>query len=99
MWLLISRGPRPDATYWPGRRWLALIDAIAWPILCVVAIFKAPFGTGLFGVTAIVLAALVAARRSRTALCRNERYWFTTRRWGLILASLAAVGAATKMLS
>lgn len=99
MWVVISRELRPDATYWPGRRWLALVDALAWPMLWAVAIVKAPFGTGLVGVTAMAFVAFVAARRSRTALFRNERYWFTARRWGLALAGFATVGAATKLLS
>ena len=84
MWVLISRAPREDAAYWPGRRLLAMLDAVAWPMLWAVAVIKAPFST-------------VAARRTHRAVFRNERYWFTIWRWGLALAGLAAVGAATKL--
>lgn len=97
MWLLIARAPRRDAAYWTGRRWLALLDAVAWPILWAAAIIKAPFSTGLVGAVAVSLLVAVAARRSHRAIFRNERYWFTTWRWGLALAGLAAVGAATKL--
>jgi hypothetical protein len=31
MWMLLVRSPPPDAPYWPGRRWLSAIDAVAWP--------------------------------------------------------------------
>ena len=97
MWLLIARAPRQDAAYWPGRRWLALLDAAAWPMLWAAAVIKAPFSTGLAGAVAVSLLVVVAARRSHRAILRNERYWFTTWRWGLALAGLAAVGAATKL--
>ncbi len=32
MWFVFARAPLPDAPYWPGRRLLALVDAIAWPV-------------------------------------------------------------------
>lgn len=99
MWLVIARAPRQDAAYWLGRRWLALLDAVAWPGLWAVAVVKAPFSTGLVGPVAVLLLVAVAARRSHRAIFRNERYWFTTWRWGLVLAGFAAVGAATKLLS
>ena len=35
MWLLVAREPRPDAPDWPGRRLLAAVDAVAWPLLWV----------------------------------------------------------------
>jgi hypothetical protein len=97
MWVLISRAPRQDAAYWPGRRWLALLDAVAWPTLWAAAVIKAPVSTGLVGAVAVSLLVAIAARRSLKAILRNERYWFTTWRWGLALAGMAAVRAATKL--
>ena len=97
MWALVSRAPRLDAAYWPGRRWLALLDAVSWPVLWAVAVIEAPFSTGLVGTVAVSLLVAVAARRTHRAVFRNERYRFTTWRWGLALAGLAAVGAATKL--
>ena len=97
MWVLISRAPREDAAYWPGRRLLALLDAVGWPVLWAVAVIKAPFSTGLVGAVAVSFLVVVAARRTHRAVFRNERYWFTIWRWGLALAGLAAVGAATKL--
>ena len=98
MWVVIRRAPRQDASYWPGRRWLALIDALAWPIGCAFAIVRAPFDTGVVGLVAMSFALFVAARRCHTALFRNERYMFTTRVLALPLAILSVVGAAAKVL-
>ena len=42
MWLLVARGPRPDAPDWPGRRMFAAVDAVVWPLLWVLLI--APSG-------------------------------------------------------
>ncbi len=99
MWLLIARTPRRDAVYWTGRRWMALLDAVAWPTLWAAAVVKAPFSTGLGGAVAVALLVAVAARRSYRAIFRNERYWFTTWRWGLVLGGLVALGAVTKVVS
>lgn len=30
MWVLFARADPPDAPYWPGRRWLAALDAVGW---------------------------------------------------------------------
>ena len=42
MWLLVAREPRPDAPDWPGRRMLAAVDAVVWPLLWVLLIQHAP---------------------------------------------------------
>ena len=99
MWIVVSRVPRPDAAYWPGRRWLALVDALVWPISLGVLIFEVPFTTGVVGVVGILFATVIAARRSHRALLRNERYRFTTGRWVLALAGLSAIGAASRLLA
>lgn len=99
MRLVITRAPRQDAAYWPGRRWLALLDALAWPALWAIAVIEAPFSTGLVGAVALSFLGVIAARRSHRAIFRNERYCFTIWRWGLALAGLVAVGAATKLVT
>lgn len=99
MWVLTTRAPRRDAAYWPGRRWLALLDAVAWPMLWAAAVIKAPLSTGLVGAVAVSFLVAIAARRTHRAVFRNERYRFTTWRWGLALAGLAAMGAATRLLA
>ena len=47
MWLLVAREPRPDAPDWPGRRLLAAIDAVAWPLMWVLLIRHVPGPAGL----------------------------------------------------
>ena len=49
MWLLVARPPQPDAPGWPGRRGLAAIDALLWPLLWVVVVSHVPVVVGLVG--------------------------------------------------
>jgi hypothetical protein len=95
MWILFRRAARPDAAYWPGRRWLAVVDALAWPTVWLMAVLSAPMSTGIAGRTVMALAVLTAVRRSYRALWSNERYWFTTWRWGVPLATLLLFALAT----
>ena len=97
MWVLFARAPPPDAPYWPGRRWLAAVDAVAWPGAGRVVLSQVPGKGGL--VLAFVMALLVvsAARRVFTALLANHRYHFTTWRWGRVLAWMMVVGALLKL--
>ena len=96
MWLLFARASPPDAPYWPGRRWLAALDAVAWPSAGWVALTQVPGQRGL--VLAVVMSLLVvsAARRLFTALVVNHRYHFTTWRFGRMLAWLMAFVALLK---
>lgn len=73
MWLLLTRQPKPDAAYWPGRRVLAALDAVAWPALWLVALSHAPVPTGAVGlgcgrilrvVRGVALAARPVAQRT-----------------------------------
>ncbi|MGZ3195661.1 MAG: hypothetical protein ACXU60_01040 [Croceibacterium sp.] len=98
MWIAIARISPPDAAYWPGRRTLALLDAIAWPALWFIAILTLPAKTGVIGTVTQALSILFALRRAYLAFLWNERYRFTTWRWGLPLASLVALGAFIKVL-
>lgn len=99
MWILFARAPRPDAIYWPGRRWLAAADAVLWPAALVIALMNAPFSIGVVGLIAMALAVPVAVRRTHRALWHNERYQFTTWRWGAPLLALAGAGAVMRLMA
>ena len=97
MWLLVARDARPDATCWPGRRLLAAIDAIAWPLLWALVFSHAPAPVGLVGPFVGALAVVCAVSRLYRALCVNHRYRFTTWRWGRVLAGLLLFGWMLKL--
>ncbi len=98
MWIVITRTPRPDAPIWPGRKGLAAIDAVVWPVLWVVAVRHAPAPTGLVAPVVSAIAALSATMRMHRAFWANERYWFTTWRWGKIAAALLLMGWVLKLM-
>jgi hypothetical protein len=97
MWVLFARAPPPDAPYWPGRRWLAAVDAVAWPAAALSVLSHVPGEGGLVLALAMALAVVSAARRLVTALVANHRYHFTTWRWGRVLAWMMAVGVLLKL--
>jgi len=99
MWILFVRAPRCAAPYWPGRRGLAVLDALVWPSLWLAAIANAPLSTGIVGRAAVALAVALALRRVYRALWNNDHYWFTTWRWGAPVAALLLVGAMMKLMS
>ena len=96
MWILFARAPRPDAAYWPGRRWLAVIDAVAWPALALWALTRIPGTWGIFGPVCLATMLLVALASVARAVWLNHRYRFTT--WWLVraLIVLLMVGLALK---
>jgi hypothetical protein len=53
---------------------------------------------GVFGRVVGALLILFAIQRSSRALFRNERYRFTTWRWGVPVLGLVALGALIKAL-
>ena len=97
MWLLVAREPRPDAPYWRGRRLLAAVDALLWPLLWAVLLDHAPKPVGLMGPAAIAVAILCAIGRLHRALFLNHRYLFTTWRWGRSAAALLLIGLVLKL--
>ena len=97
MWLLVAREPRPDAPDWPGRRLLAAIDAVVWPLLWVWVFRHAPAPVGLVEPFVTAMAVLFGLVRLHRALWVNHRYWFTTWRWGRVAAALLVVGAELKV--
>jgi hypothetical protein len=97
MWLLITRAPLHDAPYWPGRRLLALGDAVAWPAAWIVLAAQLPEPSGIVGPMVIALAALSLLGRARRAVVQNHRYHFTTWRWGRVAAMLLLMGSVMKV--
>jgi len=96
MWVFFARAAPPDATYWRGRRWLAALEAVAWPTYWLTVLSHAPARMGLVGAVLAALAVLVGLNRLRVALCWNHRYRFTTWRWGRLLLGLLLFGLAMK---
>ena len=99
MWILFTPIPRPDAPYWPGRRWLAALDAVAWPGAWVFGVAHVPMSMGIVGTLVIAWAALSAAARLHRAVLRNERYRFTTWRWGRVLVGMVLLGLMMKLVA
>lgn len=97
MWVLFARAPPPDAPYWPGRRWLAAVDAVAWPAAAWSVLSQVPGEGGLVLALAMALTIVLAAQRLFTALLANHRYHFTTWRWGRVLVWMMAIGALLKV--
>jgi hypothetical protein len=97
MWLFLTRAPRPDAPYWPGRRLLALVDAVAWPATWIALATQLPQPAGIVGPMVIALAVLSMLGRVHRAAMQNHRYHFTTWRWGRVVACLLLVGFVLKV--
>lgn len=97
MWLVIARQPIPDAPYWPGRRALAAADAVVWPLGALPLVLNATTQTGVVAPVAVAVAGVAATVRLYRALWVNERYRFTTWRWGKVAAVLLIIGAVSKL--
>ena len=97
MWLLIARAPLPDAPQWRGRRILALLDAVFWPLFVAFGVNSLSNVLGLVGQVALAACAFVGASGAARAIWRNERYRFTTVRVAKVLAVLLAIGALLKV--
>ena len=97
MWILFARAPAPDAAYWPGRRWLAALDAAAWPAIALWVLAHVPGEAGIILPVASVSLALATLMRLRTALWLNQRYRFTTWKLGRVAVALLAVGWMLKL--
>lgn len=97
MWILLARIPAPDAPYWPGRRLLAGVDALGWPLAWAVLATQLPQPAGVVGPMVIAIAVLCAIGRARRALWLNHRYFFTTWRWGWWLLGLLVIGLVLQL--
>lgn len=97
MLLVVLRESRPDAPLWPGRRLLAAVDAMAWPLAWVLLVKHAPAPVGIVGPFVIAVAALSGVMRLNRAIWLNHRYRFTTWRWGRIVGALLLMGEVLKL--
>jgi hypothetical protein len=76
---------------------LAALDAVVWPLLWVLLIQHAPEPVGLVGPSATAMAVLLGLGRLHRAIWVNRRYWFTTWRWGKVMAAMLLIGAVLKV--
>ena len=97
MWVLYARAPAPNLSYWQGRRWLALLDAAAWPALSAFNIAILPLNAGVVGPVVLAMCAFIGLRGCARALWRNEQYRFTTWRLGAPFGALLALGILLKI--
>lgn len=98
MLFLLFRTPPPDAPYWPGRRRLAVLDALAWPLMWLLGIATVAFPFGLVGWVVASAAVWNAGVRCHRAIWLNHRYRFTTWRWGRAILALVALGLVLKVV-
>ena len=63
----------------------------------VLLIQQLPGPAGLVGPFVTALAVLLGLGRLNRAIWVNHRYWFTTWRWGKVLASMLLIGAVMKL--
>jgi hypothetical protein len=96
MWMWWMPDQRPDASAWPGRVVLAVLDALLWPLAWIVAALRSPLPLGLVGQVVMALSLLFLITRIWKAITNNPRYFFTTGRWLLPMVALAAYGMVLK---
>ncbi|MCW5656759.1 MAG: hypothetical protein KIT60_03575 [Burkholderiaceae bacterium] len=96
MLMLFVRQSRPDSAYWPGRRALAAVDALAWPLAAAWFFANLPWATGIVGPFIVAAASLGAAWRLRVATLFNHRYRFTAWTWSVRVAAALTFGAVLK---
>ena len=97
MLTFMTFAPRPDAVMWPGRRLLGVLDSLVWPIAYAVLAAELLRGPVMLMGVALAVCGLSALARFRCALWRNERYRFTTWRWGKVLAALMCIGLCLQL--
>ncbi len=97
MWVLFARAPLPDARPWPGRRWLAALDALAWPAAWLAIVAWQSAHVGAVGQLMAAVAIVAGVGRLHRALATNHRYHFTSWTWGKRLGWLLLLGYALKL--
>lgn len=97
MWMIFARAPRPDARHWPGRRVLAMIDAVAWPTALAVGLMQLPVQTGAIEQVLLAACLMAGVRGGWRAVFANRQYRFTTAGVAGPLALLLAFGALLKI--
>jgi len=98
MWILFARAPSPDKPYWAGRRVLAALDALLWPVVVLVWLAQLPVAMGLMKPAVLAAAAVIGLRRLHVAWLRNHRYRFTTWWLARVLLTLLLIGALLKLI-
>ena len=88
MWFVLARRTRPDRHYWRGRRTLAALDALGWPLVWIAAALQLPRNGGVIGAVVVVCAVIAAQNRLQLAIRTNHHYAFTTWRWAKAVAIL-----------
>lgn len=99
MLLLVAREPMQDAHHWAGRRSLAVLDAVVWPLAAILLIYLSNIPVGVFGPVLMVAVFQLSVARLHRAISLNHRYRFSTWRWGRVVLLLLMVGAVLKMLT
>lgn len=94
--VVFVRGEAPLVTVWPGRRWLAALDALLWPAVPLVLLLHIGGRPGIVGAVGLVMLGGWALRRLHRALARNERYQFTSWVWGRWLVLVLGLGLALR---
>lgn len=98
MWLVYAREPESDAPWWPGRRLLAAVDAVGWPLLWIELLANAPAPLGVVKPVVTAIALVYAIARLRRAVFVNHRYQLTTLWLGRVFAVLLLVGFILKLM-
>ena len=99
MWLIFTRTPHPDAVHWPGRRWFAAVDAVAWPAMWIAVVVYVPGRLGAIGLVVCAWASWSCATRLHRAVLVNHRYRFTTWRYGWGAIGVLLFGVLLKLAS
>lgn len=76
---------------------LAAVDAVVWPAVWIAVIAAVAVPTGVVGPVVVAACVLSALGRLRRAVWENERYWFTTWRWGRVAMVVWLVGVVMKL--
>jgi hypothetical protein len=97
MWILFARAPLPDRPYWTGRRALAVLDALLWPVLAAMLLAQVPGAPGVMKPVLGAVTLLAALHRLHVAWFRNHRYGFTTWWLARALVVLLLVGVVLKV--
>lgn len=97
MWVVIARPEQPDVPYWPGRRWVAALDAVLWPLLWIAGAAHWAPQLKLFAPMVIAWAVFSLISRLHRAWVNNERYRMTTWRWGRVLGAVWLTGVILRL--
>ena len=76
---------------------MAAMDAAVWPALWIGIALAAPLPSGVLRLMVVACALVSAPGRLHRAIVHNERYRFTTWRWGRAIVVLVLVGMLMKL--